>query len=217
MNLICFPHYTCGGLLCDILTERFSSIGPHGGVNSFHHTLGKIGDADTVFVDYDSSLFFSTLEKIPATDSDWIGTHCWPGKLDLSLFDQVIVVTTATFKSKLYRWTRAYYLYYFNSLPWTEVTGQIRVDKERETAKNYLVPFEPIFQSNVTNIEFSEVVESSVQFQNMVSPKKIKPHMDRWRQVNKFLYDPEIWNSVPFQRYYEADLETQLQQYYEYQ
>jgi hypothetical protein len=53
MNLICFPHYTCGGLLCDILNGTFSEITSDGGVNSIGHGLGKIGDSDTVMIDYD--------------------------------------------------------------------------------------------------------------------------------------------------------------------
>jgi hypothetical protein len=178
--------------------------------------MGKIGDADTVMIDYDASEFLNQLKKRNVADSDWIGTHCWPGKLDLSLFDQVIVVTTCTFKSQLYRWTRAYYLYYFNSQPWIEVSGMARIDKERETAKNYLIPFEPVFHPNVINIEFAEVVENSVQFQNLVKPKKVTHHLERWRQVNNFLFDSEIWKSVPFQRFYEAQTETKLCQYYEY-
>jgi hypothetical protein len=64
MNLICFPHYTCGGLLCDILNGTFSQIAPNGGVDSIGHTLGKIGDNDTVMIDYDQKIFLDRLEKL---------------------------------------------------------------------------------------------------------------------------------------------------------
>jgi hypothetical protein len=217
MNLICFPHYTCGGLLCDILNGTFSQIAPNGGVASIGHTLGKIGDSDTVMIDYDQKIFLDRLEKLKLRHTnEWIGTHCWPGCIDLSVAEQVMVVTTTTFRSKLYRWIRAYHHYYLKSGPWVSVAGQQRIDKERETAKNYLVAFDPVFQPNVVNIEFAEVVENSVEFQNLTALSDIGKHLDRWRKINSFLYDPSIWSSTAFQRFYEAELETCLNKYYVY-
>jgi hypothetical protein len=217
MNLICFPHYTCGGLLCDILNKTFSEVGSHGGINSIAHSLGKIGDADSVFVDYDVDLLLDNLKKLNLNNSDWIGTHCWPDKLDLTLFNQVIIVTTTTSRSKLYRWTRAYYHYYFNSAPWAEVSGQARIDKEKETAKNYLSPYMPITGNNIINIEFSEIVETSVEFLKLTQGAEVNKHMDRWKSINSFLYASNIWNSDPFLRFYEAESEFNLKKYYVYQ
>ena len=218
MNLICFPHYTCGGLLCDILNGTFSEITPSGGINSIGHKLGKIGDTDTVMVDYDQEMFLDVIQKLKSQYADgWIGTHCWPGRLDLSVAEQILVITTTTFRSKLYRWMRAYYHYYLKSDPWIKVTGQQRIDKERETAKNYLVAFDPVFQPNVVNIEFAEVVENSLEFQNLTAHNDIGQHLDRWRKINSFLYDTNIWSSTAFQRFYEAESETCLNKYYVYQ
>jgi hypothetical protein len=216
MNLICFPHYTCGGLLSDILNETFSTVGTNGGIQSINHSLGKIGDSATTLTDYETEFFMEHLKKLNVEDSAWIGTHCWPGKLNLKMFNQVIIVTTTTFRSKLYRWTRAYYHYYFQSAPWAELTGQPRIDKERETAKNYLVPFMPVHQPGITNIEFAEIVEQTVEFKNLIHEKALDCHMDRWQRINKFLYDTNIWASDPFKRFYEAELETQLSKYYVY-
>jgi hypothetical protein len=217
MNLICFPHYTCGGLLCDILNETFSEIASNGGIGSIKHALGKIGDSDTVFIDYDTNLLMDTLKKINVAPTDWVGTHCWPEKLDLTMFNQVIIVTTTTSRSKMYRWIRAYYHYYFHSLPWLEATGQARIDKERETAKNYIKPFLPFVGKNVINIEFSEIVETSPEFLKLTQGLDITRHMDRWKSVNYFLYDTDIWNSTAFRRFHEAELETQLKKYYIYE
>lgn len=216
MNLICFPHYTCGGLLCDILNNTFSNLGPYGGINPTSHRLGKIGDTDSVMIDYDQKLFVDSLLALNVPVGQWIGTHCWPGKLDLSIVNQVIVITTTTFRSRLYRWIRVYHHYYSKSDPWLAVTGQDRIDKERETAKNYLATFDPVFQPNVVNLEFAEVVENSVEFQSLVSCADLDRHMNRWREINNFLYDTNIWNSVPFQRFYEAEFENQLKKYYVY-
>ena len=217
MNLICFPHYTCGGLLCDILNKTFSEVVINGGIKSIKHSLGKIGDADSVLVDYNSDLLIDKLKKLDLNELAWIGTHCWPNKLNLNLFNQVIIVTTTTSRSQLYRWARAYYHYYFNSEPWVAVSGQARIDKERETAKNYLIPYMPINGKNITNIEFSEIVETSVEFLKLTQGLEVTKHMDRWKLINSFLYNSNIWNSDPFLRFYEAEYEGKLTKYYVYQ
>lgn len=217
MNLICFPHYTCGGLLCDIMNKTFSKLGDNGGIASIHHGLGKIGDVNTVLVEYDSEQLTKQLQKIKSDPSTWVGTHCWPGKLDLDRFDRVITITTTCYRSRLYRWTRAYHHYYLKSTPWTSVQGQDRIDKERETAKNYLKSFDPVFNPNVVNIEFSEIVENSAEFQQLINYENIDHHLVRWKTVNQFLYKDDIWNSIPFKRFYEAESEFNLNKYYVYQ
>ncbi len=217
MNLICFPHYTCGGLLCDIFQQTFSPVGSNGGIGSFFHSIGKIGDSDSVFDQFDPDLFNSTIQNLNYDQSTWIGTHCWPGNVDLSNFDQVLLITTTTFRSKLYRWIRAYYHYYSSSKPWEEKAGLDRVDKERETAKNYLKPFLPVCANNVINLEFSEVVDVSQEFKKLVNTVDYKPHIGRWRELNSFLYDSDIWNSSPVKRFYEAEFEIELEKFYQYE
>lgn len=217
MNLICFPHYTCGGLLCDVFNETWSDIAPNGGINSIHHSLGKIGDADTVLTNYDPQQLMDGLKNLQCSDHTWIGTHCWPGKLDLGLFDQVIVVTTTTFRSKLYRWVRAYHHYYLDSEPWTQTQAQARIDKERETAKNYVIAFEPVSHACVTNIEFAEIVDTTTQFRKLVGQHPVDQHLARWQNINSFLYRPDLWTSTAAQRFYEAELEINLRQHYVYQ
>ena len=217
MNLICFPHYTCGGLLCDILNNTFSAVGNNGGIASVVHGLGKIGDTDTVFTDFDPLEFQNTISALDVLPDQWIGTHCWPGRIDTSIFNQIILITTTTFRSKIYRWMRAYYHYYEKSAPWLSATDMNRIDKERETAKNYIVPFEPVVRPNITNIEFAEIVETSIEFKNLMADKDISSHIDRWKSVNKFLYNSDIWKSNPVIRYYEAESEAFLQKHYVYQ
>ena len=214
-NIICFPHYTAGGLLCDILSNTYSTVGKNGGINSIRHQLGKIGDSDTVFDNYDPADLTTALSSIQI-DENWVGTHCWPGLLDISELKQVVNITTTTYRSKLYRWIRAYHHYYEKSEPWLAVSGMYRVDKERETAKNYIKPFLSVTGTNVINIEFAEIVEESLQFKNLTAQHNVAEHMERWKKINFFLYDTEIWNSTPVTRYYEAELEVNLNQYYIY-
>jgi len=219
MNLICFSHYTCGGLLTDIFNQTFSKEAPNGGINSIKHSLGKIGDSDTVFDQFDPTQFdllAAQLQTVCNKD-EWVSTHCWPGILDLSMFDQVISVTTTTHRSKLYRWTRAYYHYYEKSDPWLAVSGQARIDKERETSKNYLIPFLPTQGKNIINIEFADIVETSTEFLKLTTGLDTAHHMDRWKKINHFLYSNELWNSTPFRRFYEAESETLLDRCYVYE
>jgi len=213
MNLICFPHYTCGGLLCDIMENTFSDIGSNGGIASFNHNIGKIGDSDTELTQYEVDLFY---KKIHNCNANWVGTHCHPHLLDYSKFDKIIVVTTTTFKSKIYRWIRAYHHYFYNSIPWISVAGQDRIDKERETAKNYIGSFLPAYSGNITNIEFSEIVETSCEFYKLVEGLDVAKHIERWQSINHFLYD-DIWNSIPIKRYHEAEYEVALNKSYLYE
>lgn len=214
-NLICFPHYTCGGLLCDILSDTFSPVATNGGINSILHRVGKIGDANSVLTEYDPQQFMNQVTSATLPENSWIGTHCWPGSLPLDQFDQVIVVTTTTFKSKIYRWARAYYHYF--SPQWHKLTGMDLIDKARETAKNYVIPFEPILlKTNVLNIEFADVVEDTQEFYHVVNNRNCVAHINRWKDINAFLYSDKFWTSEVLQYFYQAEFEINLGRYYKY-
>lgn len=216
MNLICFPHYTCGGLLCDILSDKMSEVDTaRTAINSFEHSVGKIGDSSTVFDSFDSDVFLKKIENLDLPSDCYIGTHCWPGNLDLgNKFNKVICITTSTHQSRVYRWARCFYNYYQSSEPW-QLTGHDLIDKQRETAKNYLIPFKPV--PGAINLEFSEIVNDTVFFKQVVAGHDYMPSLQRWKTLNKFLYDSDFWTSVPVQRYYEAEYESNLNQYYVYQ
>jgi hypothetical protein len=213
MKIISFPHYTCGGLLSDILNQTFSKLGTNGGINSIHHSIGKIGDSASVYTDFDTNEFKQALKN--HTDNSWIGTHCWMGKMDLKIFDQVINITTMTYRSKLYRWVRAYHHYYLKSEPWQGLVGMSGIDKQRETAKNYIIPFEKIINNRVINIEFADIVECTRNFVSII-PGDYQQHLDRWKKVNYFLYSPDLWSSPAANRFHEAEHEILLDQDFKY-
>lgn len=214
MKIISFPHYTCGGLLCDILNKTFSPIGSNGGINSIQHSVGKIGDADSVMVDYDPQILIKKLRDLQT--NDWIGTHCWMGNLDLSGIERLINVTTMTYRSRFYRWVRVYHHYYKSSGPWQGLQGTEEIDKQRETAKNYLDSFQTIHHPHVINLEFSDVVECKPSFLKILDENS-KKHIDRWKSINNFLYDPDLWQSDAANRFHEAEYEITLQKLYVYQ
>lgn len=214
MKLVSFPHYTCGGLLCDLLNGTWSAVDHKGGIDSLQHSLGKIGDSAAVYRDFDQQ----HLEHLLRTTvyPGWVGTHCWLGAVDSDLYEQTINVTTMTYRSRLYRWIRAYHHYYLASDPWQGLQGIDEIDKQRETAKNYLQAFEPIRNSKVINLEFADVVECSAAFRD-VMPDQLETHMSRWRKINHFLYASDMWRSVAADRFHEAEHEMNLDQSYRYE
>ena len=215
LNLICFPHYTCGGLLCDIMTGSFSPLAANGGIASVHHSVGKIGDTDAVMLDFDTKKFMQTVLSKNLPSNSWIGTHCWPGSLPLEQFNKVLVVTTTTFKSKIYRWARAHHHYFLPT--WKNLSGIDLIDKSRETAKNYLVPFNPVPNKlNVLNVEFADIVETTPEFYHAIDHQESASHIARWKEVNYFLYAENFWKSEVVDQFYQAELEINLGRYYRY-
>lgn len=214
MKLVCFPHYTCGGLLCDILNNTFSNIGANGGINSIHHSFGKIGDTATVQTQFDPARIMQTISSRTSDDNVWAGTHAWPGALLLDQFDNIIAVTTSTWKSKLYRWTRSFHHYF--APQWTQLSGIERVNIIREIAKNYHVEFAPVIADNVINIEFADIVENTQEFKHVFKDYSIDRHIERWQSINHFLYT-DIWTAESTQAFYQAEVEINLQRYYRYE
>jgi hypothetical protein len=213
MKFLCFPHYTAGGLLCDIFENKFSQIGPHGGIVSLNHQLGKIGDSDSIFVDFDTQKFHLLLSTYQNTDIT-VGTHCWPGNMCIPTGVEVILITTETTKSKIYRWLRAWHLYFSKTDIVKSLSGIDLLDKQRELAKNYLKPFSVV--PNASNLEFADIVETTAEFYSVIKNLPIEQHMTRWKQINHFLYDPSLWNNELVQRYYEAEFEIAHGRYYQY-
>lgn len=219
MKIVSFPHYTCGGLLCDMLNNTFGRVGSHGGIHSMYDFFGKIGDVDTVFDNFSESTFFSALENFSVSNKDvWIGTHCWLGAIDLEsdLITQVINVSTETHRSKMYRWLRTYHHFFMKSPPWQNLVGIDNIDKQRESAKNYIKPFARIDHPKVINLEFAEVVENNPKFLSLFD-QDVSHHVTRWREVNHFLYDTDIWQSNAARRFYEAEYEYCHDSRYQYE
>jgi hypothetical protein len=213
MNLVCFPHYTCGGLLCDIFSDKFSPVAANGGIASVEHSVGKIGDTASVLTEFSVEQFMQSVKTVP--DGAWVGTHCWPGALPLDQFERVIVITTTTYRSRVYRWLRAYHHYY--SKRWSEISGMELIDKTRETAKNYTVPFDPVFDQQVENVEFADVVETTAEFEYLTQGHSTEQHMTRWKNLNNFLYKSDLWNDPVAVEFARAEHEINLRQHYRYE
>jgi hypothetical protein len=193
-------------------------VGNNGGIQSINHSIGKIGDTNSVFVEVvqkDVDLIINNAKSINLPDNAWIGTHCWLGNVRFNNFGTIINITTETTKSKLYRWLRAYHHYFAPALQGSIMSELEEIDKMRENAKQYLIPFVKIQGKNVINLEFFDVVENTTKFKHTVQTSTAK-HLKRWQQINSFLYEQELWNSFPAKRFFEAEYETVLEADYMY-
>jgi hypothetical protein len=216
MILVCFPHYTAGGLLCDIFTNTKSVVESHGGLGNTVHSNLKVGDSESVQRSLDLNEFNKKFEELKDTKTVF-GTHCWAEYLPCEKFDTVINVTTQTNKSKIYRWSRAFYHYYIQSMPWQIDDRKQLIDKQRETAKNYFIPQVNSTKSNVINIEFEDIVEETSWFRSVFLEYPFIEFVKNWKNNNQFLYSRDFWNSTPVDRFREAEYEIITGQHYYYE
>ena len=195
-----------------------SEFADNGGIANPSHNAGKIGDSIDVFTDYDVDEFLSRVEPWMRSNK-WIGTHCWPGPLPLERFETVINITTTTYTSKIYRWYRAYVLYH--QPMWAHLTGTDLVDKIVTVAKSYVIPSLPVSAPNVFNLEFADLVQQTEEFDQVLDrgcvPRNgAAHHMQRWMKQNEFLYNIDIWNSVPTRSFFHAEFEINLGRGYQW-
>ena len=199
------------------MNGTFSNISTVGGVDNDAHSIGKIGDTDTVFDNYNPADLQTAIGKYQPPSGTWIGTHCWPKLLPTEQYNTIINISTSTYRSRVYRWVRTYNLLFKNQWDLSELNYIGRMDKLRETAKNYLAPFNPVFADNIINIEFADIVDNTVEFQKILKNFEYEPHISRWRQVNYFLYDPDMWNNELIIAYHHAEVEANLHRPYLYE
>lgn len=91
------------------------------------------------------------------------------------------------------------------------------IDKVRETAKNYLQPFLSINLPTIKNIEFSDIVECSPIFVELVGHLDWTSKFENWKKNNNFLYSPNLWNNFFLKRFHEAEYEQFTSRSYVYQ
>lgn len=205
-NLVCFPHYTCGALICDIMMDKISPIESNGAIGSVEHRRAKFKDSHGISI-VDPQIFQNRIAHLTSIGEfeGWMGTHAWPGQLPLNDFEKVLVITTVTDRSKIYRWSRAYRHLFLPQ--WQTLDIKQHIDKARETAKNYLAAFDPVFKNNVTNIEFADIVETTAEFIGIIKEKNYHQSLARWQRVNNFLFDPNFWNTDEAKFFYQAQVE----------
>jgi hypothetical protein len=218
VNLVCYPHYAAGGLVCNILNNQpntnitSATLLGHG-----EHEL-FIGDSDDVFDEYSVEAFNKKYQALLGRDSllPWQGTHCHPKLLDQAMFESILSITTASIKSKLYRWIRVYNLYFAQK--WTQLPRAQHDDKMRSTAKSYLLPFYQCNYSNAFNLEFSDIVEKTPRFTRLcrhLAGNCDLTKVDQWLEHNSFLTN--FTSTKEYEFFMQAEYEISTQQAYEFQ
>lgn len=191
MNLVCFPNLTAGGLVCNLLNSKYYPI-RESAVYSPEHSVFKI-DPEKNFEtlrEYNKELWGKVIHgvgKIEANKKLYFGTHCHPSVIqDLKKFDKVVCITVTSYKSKLYRFIRNYYV---NKL----------FDKEEnklvELAKDILdVDFEPY--ETAINVEFEDIVNGKFVDNFNLN----KEYFDIWKTHNNFLYNTDSFLTYCFDK-----------------
>jgi hypothetical protein len=193
MNLICFPNYTCGAILCDILNKESSQVGKNNNFYSAKHNYGKIPANTYNGKEYDPKLLYDKtlrLDNVQQLKGAWIGTHCWPGLIDNTLYENIICISTENRNSKIYRFARVFY---------TMVAGRWPDQPKPQKPKDimyYNAPFEKVHKSNIINIEFEHWVNLTPQVEDVLlrlAGHEYKNHFiarrKKWIEINDFLYD----------------------------
>lgn len=199
MKLVCFSNNTAGGLVCDLLNNNFDKMLGFRTINKEHSAL-KVGDTNPIQRKLDVELWNQKI-KYWRNSNCWLGTHAHPSIIpDLSIFDEVIAITTLTRKSKFYRWLRCYHGWFLSANPhWKETDSLTEIDKIRNLAKNVFEDFEP--HSQCKNIEFEDIVEGRfVKYHNLN-----QDYFNNWQKNNPWLYNNlETW---AVKRFNEAEYE----------
>lgn len=199
MKLICFSNNTAGGLLCDLLNNRTSDFNGYS-VSSPEHSVFKVGDTPSIQNSIDL-VEWNNLVKNYHEDI-WSGTHAHPSCIpDLSIFYKVIVITTETRDSKIYRWLRYYHGWFKTACPdWVESDELEKIDKIRCLAKNVLDSF--VSHPVCANIEFADIVSGKYINENKLNVD----YFNAWKERNPWLYT-ETDESWAVKRFIEAEYE----------
>jgi hypothetical protein len=212
MNLVCFSNNTAGGLVCDLLNNKTNLITGYN-TTGREHSLLKVGDTPSVQLTIDINIWNQKVNHLLAELQDtntWVGTHAHPTAIpDLTVFRNVIVITTTTRESKLYRWLRYYHGWFCGNTPnWQEDNSLEKIDKIRELAKNVFIDFSPA--SGCDNVEFGNIVNGTfVKNQNLNLE-----YFLNWKKSNPWLFSNEYtWAT---KRFCEAEWELQHKSFYKY-
>jgi hypothetical protein len=208
MKLVCFSNNTAGGLVCDLLNHRRSNMDSYRTTGSAHSAF-KIGDRPDIQWSVDTESWNRQISRVQDLEL-WMGTHLHPSGIpDPVEFQQIVVITTESRRSRLYRWLRYYHGWFCHHDPdWSESDDLAAIDRIRELAKNVLEPYTPY--PGCWNVEFEHIVSGQFVAENNLDDE----YYQQWRKANAFLYAPV--DSWAVQRFNEAEWEILNQKPYRY-
>lgn len=194
MNLVCFPNNTAGGLVCDLLNGKSLKFDGYK-TQSEEHDVLKLGDTPTVQTSIDPDEWFQLLLTVDVGVDRYYGTHAHPSCIpDLSIFDDVIIVSTETRTSKLYRWLRYYNGWFRSADPtWQESDELHKIDQIRILAYNVFEPYPT--HPGCKSIEFEDIVDGKFVEEYGLDVEQFS----KWQAHNPWLYsDIKSWAEYRF-------------------
>jgi hypothetical protein len=208
MKLVCFSNNTAGGLVCDLLNHRRSNMDSYKTTGSAH-SLFKVGDRPDIQWAVNTASWQQQISLFRGLEL-WMGTHLHPSGIpDRDEFQQIVVITTESRLSRLYRWLRYYHVWFCHHEPdWAESDDLAAVDRIRELAKNVFEPYTPY--PGCWNVEFEHIVSGQFVAEHDLDYE----YYQQWRNANAFLYSSA--DSWAVQRFNEAEWEILNQKPYRY-
>lgn len=212
MNLICFPPYGGGGLVCDLLNGTQSPHGSDGTVvNPMADQLKipiprsfKSFRPDNKFsyqYFFEQKYEYTRFRVKPNT---WVGTHCFPDEVDTSNFSKVIVISTENLLSKIYRFMRVYFMYDLWAKKYNlqeDKTSNLDYKLKSLDLKLYNFNYHQIIQPNTIQLEIEDIVHCSDYFKKLVTDNcsnfneaQFMGQFQIWKSKNVFLYDQSFVN-----------------------
>jgi hypothetical protein len=191
MNLVCFPNFTAGGLLCDLYNKTQTLI-QHGTVRNKEHSVLKISNFDNpnkfVWDDVVYVLWEKRCKQLSANIvGKYYGTHLpAQGIRNKSDFTHIINITTNSHNSKFYRWLRYYYLEIDNRF-WLDTESKINSKKvQMDNYKNFVLQTSSYDDIDCENVEFSDIVNGSYIQKKLLD----ESYFQDWKKQNNFLFEP---------------------------
>jgi len=177
MNLVCFPNYCAGGLLCDLLNNKTTSLVDSTLPSVEHNTFKQNNFGFRVQRVFDIKLWnkkVNMYREQPIYNDTYFGTHIHPNYIpDLKVFNKVMVITDLTNLSKWYRFLRIFHLHLKNT--------------DEHAVKDLLIQLKDTFvdHNDCKNIEYCDIVNGEFVIENKLNVE----HFNNWSKANSWLYD----------------------------
>lgn len=193
MNLVCYPSYCAGALVCDLMNNKTSKIG-NGPIDNPDSNFFKISCIG-VYVQkaYDRKQWdkvFNLYNSLEWSKNNWVGTHVHPSAIhNLHLFDKVINITDIKKISKLYRFLRL-----------VNIEESFKDDRYMPSLIKQLK--DTFFDhSSCINIEFDDIVQG-----RFVSDFNLNlEHFENWKSKNPWLYNMDEYLVSKFNKMFEEN------------
>jgi len=195
MKLVCFSNNTGGGLICDLLNHKHTWSDSYK-ISNIEHNVFKQTDTPTISTKISDLDMWNKVSKKYKNSNQWYGTHVHPSAIpNLNDFEEVLIITTTSRNSKLYRWLRYYYGWFYSVEPnWIEDDNLEHTDKIREMAKNVFVEFSG--WKDYPCVEFSDIVSGKFVNERNLNVERFND----WKSKNQFLFNSSInkWGTLRF-------------------